>query len=66
MLKFEQIPDEVVKALKASTQWSSFWHGDDMKELIAAAINAWPGGVHREGSKTLQGYIILPLPQEGK
>lgn len=42
MIKPEQIPDEVIDALKESTPWSSFWADHDTKLFLAIAINAWP------------------------
>lgn len=59
MIKPDQIPDEVVEAY--NNAWAS------PAELIAAALNAWPGV---KVEPTHEGYpawphIILPLPQKG-
>jgi len=61
----------VVKALKASTQWSSFWHDDEARASIAAALNAWPGmmpvsEVFTAGGDFYRPHLILPLPQEAR
>ena len=50
MIKPEQIPDEVVK--KVAGEWLM---GASWPKIIAAAINAWPGG----GSDSFNN-IILP------
>lgn len=65
MLKAEQIPDEVVKAALLT---------DDrlgMREVIAAALNAWPGVTIEKTHIGISGDvfsqdIILPLPQKEK
>lgn len=58
----EQIPDEVVLALRRCGDVSD-------REKIAAALNAWPGRFY-EYMNVEDGYaaphIILPLPQEGE
>ena len=57
MIDRKDVPNEVAKAA-----WEYF-DGYDMKEAIAAAINAWPGAEvvkWYHADKTL----ILPLPQE--
>lgn len=65
MIKPEQIPDEVANAA-ADCYWSEnnkYW-----QDIVAAAINAWPGvGVYSaedtNGIKLFD-LIELPLPQE--
>ena len=62
MIKPEQIPNEAIKkAIKAyddADGQQDRW----MREAIAAAINAWPGGIIAEDLEVAG--IILPLPQE--
>lgn len=60
MIKREHIPDSVEKEA-----WEYF-DGSDMKEAIAAAINAWPGADREHAGVCCnpKGSIILPLPQE--
>ena len=53
----KMVPDEAAKAA-----WEYF-DGYDMKEAIAAAINAWPGAEVVEWYHADQ-TLILPLPQE--
>ena len=60
MIDRKDVPNEVAKAA-----WEYF-DGYDMKEAIAAALNAWPGA--QESGMTMGPYkshiYILPLPQE--
>ena len=63
MLKPEQIPDEVVEAARyAFHNATGPTVADDWHVAIAAALNAWPGGVCRPTFGPSR--IILPLPQE--
>jgi hypothetical protein len=64
MIKFEQVPDEVVDAAVAMRD-----RGGSMRDIIRTAINAWPGMDYRPGAKvtkswTTPGKIILPLTTE--
>ena len=61
MLKHEQIPDAC--AQEAYRVW--FKQGATWKDVVAAAINAWPeaGRIYRSEDEKLF-TIILPLPQE--
>lgn len=53
MIKPEQVPIEAVKAfIRAEDQERT------AEEIIAAAINAWPGGNEKHS------LILLPMPQE--
>ena len=66
MIKAEQIPDAC--AQEAYRVW--FNQGGTWKNIVAAAINAWPGMIwHPQGQyrkKFGVTHIILPLPQEGE
>jgi hypothetical protein len=57
MITPEQIPDEVVEALR-----ENILHDCSFKHAIAAAINAWPGMECRPTFTPSR--IILPLTQE--
>ena len=65
MIKSKMVPDEAAKAAL------KYFDGYDMKEALAAALNAWPGvtrisqsggGLSQEPVK--DGCLILPLPAE--
>ena len=53
MIKPKQIPESV--AVIAEKTWA---RSGDMKEAIAAALQAWPG------ADQYLGAVVLPLPQE--
>lgn len=55
MLKAEQVPDEVAKAVM-----HCFHTRNAAKSAIAAAINAWPGLWMHPYTKN----FTLPMPQE--
>ena len=55
MLKPEQVPDEAVKA--AMEAWG---RPGTMKDVVAAAINAWPG--RQKGYSPVAGWPMLNLP----
>ena len=61
MLKPEQVPD--MCAQEAYRVW--FKQGATWKDVVAAAINAWPGAerIYRSEDEKLF-TIILSLPQE--
>jgi len=66
MIRPEMIPDEVVEAAK-----EAYRHTDEktmsdwLAEIIAAALNAWPGAFPHTFRGPLEGYgYILPLTQE--
>ena len=66
MIKPEQIPEEVLRALCASMgcEWVMQDKEDQIiiRRHIAAAINAWPGiEIHTDGT---EGWIELTLTQE--
>lgn len=68
MLKAEQVPMEVTRAMRAA--WARRNNSDSpektMADLLIAAINAWPG-IETKGAPmfpTLIRTIILPLPKE--
>jgi hypothetical protein len=57
MIKFEQVPDEVVDAAVAMRD-----RGGSMRDIIRTTINAWPG---MEIAVFLgEDYLILPLNTE--
>ena len=59
MIKPEQIPDEVVRAINEACDSGRAWN---TRDTLAAAINAWPGiEIHTDGTED---WIELPLPQE--
>ena len=69
MIKPEQIPDEVINELwnkgfdfVNGVQMPSSAKIKVMRQCIALAINAWPGGIIAEDLEVAG--IILPLPQE--
>lgn len=64
MIKAEQIPDEVERAFFSAALQSDLSH----KEMLAAALNAWPfrDVCHYTIKNTEGSFIILPLPQEGE
>ncbi len=65
----EQIPDEVVMALRGAIDRSKY-----LDAAIVAALNVWPGASisyrphwrGRDQEVTLVECLIIPLPQEGK
>ena len=57
MIDPKMVPDEAAKAA-----WEYF-DGYDMKEAIAAALNAWPNAEVVEWHHT-DHTLILPLPQK--
>ena len=65
MIKREQIPTAAIAGMKKSHRWSDFWSDDEAKDLVAAAINAWPGmhcsEAHVPGWNV---HIELPLLEE--
>lgn len=66
MIKAEQIPEEVLRALCASMgcEWVMQDKEDQIiiRRHIAAAINAWPGA--RVKAVLLADTLLLPLTQE--
>lgn len=62
MIKPEQLPDEVIKAALLADERLA------MREVIAAALNAWPGSysLMENDSAVIRDVaaIILPLPTE--
>jgi hypothetical protein len=82
MINPAQIPDEVVEAAARGLaryncdQWDSdperFWphFADQARAAITAAINAWPGMLHRGKNAYLANvadeHLILPLPTEAR
>lgn len=62
MIKTQQIPAEVVKAIE-----NMCGHDVAPAEIIAAALNAWPGMMERHwpnDPRCLDPELILPLQQE--
>jgi hypothetical protein len=62
MIKFKQVPDEVVDAAVAMRD-----RGGGMRDIVRTAINAWPGMINGKALTDFQGVIpaiILPLTQE--
>ena len=68
MIKPEQIPEEVLRALCASMgcEWVMQDKEDQIiiRRHIAAAINAWPGRFSGHAWPDLAPTIGLPLPQD--
>ena len=69
MIRPNQIPDEVVEAAKeAYRNTNEKTMSDWLAEIIAAALNAWPGSysLAENDSAEIRGVaaIILPLPLE--
>lgn len=68
MIKPEQIPEEVLRALCASMgcEWAMQDKEDQIiiRRHIAAALNAWPGAVQNFNWDGSRWRIILPPPQE--
>ena len=65
MIKREQIPTAAISGMKKSHRWSSFWSDDEAKDLVAAAINAWPDAEQIFRSEDEQTYsVILNITQE--
>lgn len=67
MIKPEQIPEEVLRALCASMgcEWVMQDKEDQIiiRRHIAAAINSWPGAWHVD-AVDFEPKLILPLTQE--
>ena len=65
MLKAEQVPMEVKRAMRAA--WARRNNSDapekTMADLLIAAINAWPG-MEIEMVFVEEDYLILPLSAE--
>lgn len=59
MIKPEQVPEEAMHAAEAAWANECTW-----QQIIAAALNAWPGAV--KGYRTDDGtpWIKIPLPTE--
>jgi hypothetical protein len=60
MIKPEQIPDEVVRAINEACDSGRAWN---TRDTLAAAINAWPGNWYVDGID-FEAKLILPLTQE--
>lgn len=64
MIKVDQIPYEVKRAMRAA--WAMRSNDDrpekHMADLAVALLNAWPGVQHNRVIS--DPYLILPLPQE--
>ena len=58
MIKPEQVPEAAWQA--ASGLW---FNGAQWPQIVAAALNAWPG-FHIGAKATIAPYIILPLPPQ--
>ena len=60
MLKAEQVPETVAHVAEAAWSKDATW-----QQIIAAAINAWPGMQHcrwNELNAAFSSHLILPLP----
>jgi len=69
MVKADQIPDEVWHtAMSTYHKTIKKRPGSAWQEAIAAALNAWPGMLHRGKNAYLANvadeHLILPLPTE--
>ena len=56
MLKAEQVPETVAHVAEVAWSKDATW-----QQIIAAAINAWPG-MEIEMVFVEEDYLILPLP----
>lgn len=69
MIKPEQIPDEVLEAMRESiTDTVMFIYEKEARAAIADALNAWPmvtSAHNNDGIFVMRPALILPLPQEG-
>jgi hypothetical protein len=67
MIKAEQIPDEVVEALKdAANQWAMWLTDEEVRAALAAGLAAWPRRFHASETEHLlvaRQAIILPLKE---
>lgn len=68
MIKFEQVPDEVVHKLHDKLWGSSQFSVEEGRAAIAAALNAWPGMHTHEWQRPWLGGmsgtdLILPLTE---
>lgn len=68
MIKPDQIPDEVVEAAADEVQdWTGVSRDSAThiaRAVIAAAVNAWPGGWDERLPHHVGNYFILPIPHE--
>lgn len=58
MIKPEQVPETVAHAAEAAWSKDATW-----QQIVAAAINAWPG-MEIEMVFAEDEFLILPLPKE--
>lgn len=66
MITAEQIPDEVVEALKdAANQWAMWLTDEEVRAALAAGLAAWPGLLHDHGFfyDEAENALILPLQE---
>jgi hypothetical protein len=65
MIKAEQIPDEVVEALKdAENQWAMWLTDEEVRAALAAALAAWKAAEQTELCGGRSGpALILPLKE---
>ena len=58
MIKPEQVPRDAILAARDEIRKRLIEEPDVLRHMIAAAINAWPGGNEKHS------LILLTLPQE--
>jgi hypothetical protein len=65
MIKAEQIPEEVVEALKdAANQWAMWLTDEEVRAALAAGLAAWKGAEQTELCGGRSGpALILPLKE---
>lgn len=60
MIQPEHIPEEAWQAAMLS-----YTNNEAVVDMLCAALNAWPGGLHTNMYGVLQGgAFVLPLPKE--
>jgi hypothetical protein len=72
MIRADQIPPEVVEAAAKELAYTNGWRNQQgievckpvVKDIIAAALSAWPEGF--TDTLEVRQTIILPLPQEAR
>jgi hypothetical protein len=68
MIKAEQIPGEVVEALKdAANQWAMWLTDEEVRAALAAGLAAWPGADTDVNEDPFgaweEKFLILPLQE---
>jgi len=62
----EQIPDEVVEALKdAANQWAMWLTDEEVRAALAAGLAAWPGAHTSMKPKMVKPGVFAPMEYIG-